>query len=93
MRVKPGKSTYKNICRILHMNFGFLIFPELEELDLVWPWEIISLWSKFAKGPEKCLMVTENPGPVICQKVISINPHLYFSDCPQLDFHQENNMA
>jgi hypothetical protein len=41
------------------MNFGFLIFPGLEELDLVGPWEIILLWSKFAQGPEKCLMVAE----------------------------------
>jgi transcriptional regulator GlxA family with amidase domain len=68
------------------MNFGFLIFPGLEELDLVGPWEIISLWSKFAKGPENCLMIAENYDPVICQKGMSINPHVDFSDCPKLDF-------
>ncbi len=68
------------------MNFGFLIFPGLEELDLVGPWEIISLWSKFAEGPEKCLMVAENPDPVICSKGMSINPHVTFEDCPPLDF-------
>jgi hypothetical protein len=49
------------------MNFGFLIFPGMEELDLVGPWEIISLWSKFAQGPEKRLMVAENLGPLIPQ--------------------------
>jgi transcriptional regulator GlxA family with amidase domain len=68
------------------MNFGFLIFPGLEELDLVGPWEIISLWSKFAQGPEKCLMVAENSGPMICNKGMSVNPHVTFEDCPQLDF-------
>lgn len=68
------------------MNFGFLIFPELEELSLVGPWEIISLWSKFAQGPEKCLMIAENPAPVICNKGMSINPHVTFADCPPLDF-------
>ena len=68
------------------MNFGFLIFPEMEELDLVGPWEIISLWSKFAQGPEKCLMVAENSGPVICNKGMSVNPHVTFADCPPLDF-------
>ncbi|MDR7666164.1 DJ-1/PfpI family protein [Methanosarcina sp. Z-7115] len=68
------------------MNFGFLIFPGMEELDLVGPWEIISLWSKFAQGPEKCLMVAENPGPVICNKGMSVNPHVIFRDCPPLDF-------
>ncbi|WP_269849260.1 DJ-1/PfpI family protein [Methanosarcina horonobensis] len=68
------------------MNFGFLIFPGLEELDLVGPWEIISLWSKFAQGPENCLMIAENPEPVICSKGMSINPHATFEDCPPLDF-------
>jgi len=68
------------------MNFGFLVFPGLEELDLVGPWEIISLWSKFAQEPEKCLMIAENPGPVICSKGMSINPHATFTDCPPLDF-------
>lgn len=68
------------------MNFGFLIFPGLEELDLVGPWEIISLWSKFAQGPEKCFMVAEKSGPVICSKGMSINPHVTFADCPPLDF-------
>ncbi len=68
------------------MNFGFLIFSGLEELDLVGPWEIIYLWSKFAQGPEKCLMVAENSRPVICSKGMSINPHVTFADCPPLDF-------
>lgn len=68
------------------MNFGFLIFPGMEELDLVGPWEIISLWSKFAQGPEKCLMIAENPDPVICNKGMSVNPHVTFADCPPLDF-------
>jgi transcriptional regulator GlxA family with amidase domain len=68
------------------MNFGFLVFPGLEELDLTGPWEIISLWSKFGQGPEKCLMVAENPGPVVCNKGMSINPHATFADCPPLDF-------
>ena len=27
------------------MNFGFLLFENLEELDLVGPWEMISIWS------------------------------------------------
>jgi transcriptional regulator GlxA family with amidase domain len=68
------------------MNFGFLIFPGLEELDLVGPWEMIGLWSRFAKGPENCLMVAERPGPVTCSKGMSLNPHFDFSSCPKLDY-------
>lgn len=68
------------------MNFGFLIFPGLEDLDLVGPWEMISLWSKHAAGPENCLMVAESLEPVISENGMSINPHVSFSDCPPLDF-------
>jgi hypothetical protein len=31
------------------MVFGFLLFPDLEELDLVGPWEMISMWRKYAE--------------------------------------------
>ena len=66
-------------------TFGFLIFPGLEELDLVGPWEMISLWSKSLQGPKTCLMVAQSRDPVICAKGMSINPHATFADCPQLD--------
>jgi len=42
----------QNVCKTCDMNFGFLTFPGMKELDLVGPWEMISLWSKFAQGPE-----------------------------------------
>lgn len=68
------------------MIFGFLIFPGLEELDLVGPWEMISFWSRYAQGPKRCLMIAENPFPVICAKGMSINPHVTFEACPSLDY-------
>jgi hypothetical protein len=49
------------------MNFGFLIFDGLEELDLVGPWEIISLWSRHAAGPENRLLVAGSHKTVICE--------------------------
>jgi transcriptional regulator GlxA family with amidase domain len=68
------------------MNFGFLIFPGLEELDLVGPWEMAGMWSKFAHGPENRLMVAEDSRPVLCSKGMSINPHADFAGCPPLDY-------
>ena len=67
-------------------KFGFLIFPGLEELDLVGPWEMISLWSKSLQGPGTCLMVAQSREPVICAKGMSINPQVAFNECPQLDY-------
>ncbi len=68
------------------MNFGFLIFPGLEELDLVGPWEMISLWSRRLDGPETCLLVAQIRAPVVCAKGMSLNPHAAFDDCPPLDY-------
>lgn len=68
------------------MIFGFLIFPRLEELDLIGPWEMISLWSKHLQGPETCLTVAQSRAPVLCAKGMSINPTIAFSECPQLDY-------
>ena len=35
------------------MIFGFLLFPDLEELDLVGPWELVDMRSQYSDGPEK----------------------------------------
>jgi len=67
------------------MNFGFLLFPGLEELDLVGPWEMISLWGKGLQGPETRLMIAETRDPVACAKGMSLNPHVTFNDCQPLD--------
>lgn len=67
-------------------TFGFLLFPDLEELDLVGPWEMISLWSKYLEGPERCLMVAQSRDPVRCAKEMLLLPHTTFADCPPLDY-------
>ena len=55
------------------MKFGFLVFPGMEELDLVGPWEMISLWGEFLHGPETRLLVAESREPVRCAKGMSLN--------------------
>ena len=68
------------------MNFGVLVFNEAEELDFIGPWEMLTMWSKHAKGPEKCLVVAEGLAPIVCAKGLSINPHVSFATCPALDY-------
>jgi transcriptional regulator GlxA family with amidase domain len=68
------------------MNFGFLVFPDVEELDLVGPWEMVGMWGKLFGGPEIRLIVAESVNPVICSKGLSIIPHVSFDECPQLDY-------
>ncbi|RUP26016.1 MAG: DJ-1/PfpI family protein [Curvibacter sp.] len=68
------------------MNFGILVFDDVEELDFVGPWEMLTMWRQVAEGPSHCLIVAQNPGPVRCAKGLSINPHVSFADCPPLDY-------
>jgi transcriptional regulator GlxA family with amidase domain len=68
------------------MNFGFLIFNQAEELDVVGPWEMVTMWSKVAGGPDNCLIIGESLNRVICAKGLSVNPHVSFASCPALDY-------
>ena len=38
------------------MNFGFLLLHDLEELDLIGPWEMFNVWSQMENGPEQFYM-------------------------------------
>jgi transcriptional regulator GlxA family with amidase domain len=67
------------------MTFGILIFPQVEELDFIGPWEMLAMWHQIAGGP-RCMIVAEQSGPVTCAKGLSVNPHVTFEDCPALDY-------
>jgi transcriptional regulator GlxA family with amidase domain len=66
-------------------NFGFLLFPDLEELDLVGPWEIINVWRDLFGEPEKCLTVSETGGMIRCRKGLQIVADTDFANSPPLD--------
>lgn len=68
------------------MNFGILVFPDAEELDFIGPWEMLGMWSKFANGPERRLLVAQELEPILCANGLSINPHVSFVQCPPLDY-------
>jgi transcriptional regulator GlxA family with amidase domain len=68
------------------MNFGFIVFNDLEELDLVGPWEMIGIWGLHALGPRNRLMIGESDSPVTCTNGMRIIPHTTFADAPDLDY-------
>ncbi len=68
------------------MNFGIIVFNQVEELDFIGPWEMVTMWRKVAEGPENCLIIGQSLEPVICAKGLSLNPHVSFASCPTLDY-------
>jgi transcriptional regulator GlxA family with amidase domain len=66
-------------------HFGFLMFPRYEELDLIGPWEMATMWREYANGPE-CLTIAERAGEVRCAKGLRTSADVAFTDCPELDY-------
>jgi len=46
------------------MEIGIVIFPEVEELDFVGPWEMFGMWGTHADGPRERYNVAQSAGPV-----------------------------
>lgn len=65
-------------------RIGFLAFPGVEELDLVGPWEMATMWQTYAGGPA-CVTVAEAAGPLRCAKGLGIVADHDFTSCPPLD--------
>src|SRR5512136_2447010 len=67
------------------MNFGFLVFPDVEELDSVGPWELVGMWSTHFEGPAQVL-ISQNGEAVRCAKGLKVAADCSFETCPALDY-------
>ena len=66
-------------------RFGILLFPGVEELDAVGPWEMATLWARQPSGPGQCLLIAQGEGPITCAKGMVLLPHASFASAPPLD--------
>jgi transcriptional regulator GlxA family with amidase domain len=70
-------------------SYGFLVFDDAEELDVVGPWEVITASSmlRVSEGgePDTTVMVAPGPEPIRCAKGMVMVPHRTFAECPPLD--------
>ncbi|MCH9670610.1 MAG: DJ-1/PfpI family protein [Gammaproteobacteria bacterium] len=67
------------------MKFGFLCYPGFEELDLIGPWEMATMWQHYNGGPE-CLTVGVDLAPVTCAKGLVVAPAHDFTSVGALDY-------
>jgi transcriptional regulator GlxA family with amidase domain len=66
-------------------RFGFLCYPGFEELDLIGPWEMATMWHSYARGPA-CVTVAAEAGPMRCAKGLEVVAAHGYADCPPLDY-------
>jgi cyclohexyl-isocyanide hydratase len=64
---------------------GILIYPQVEELDFVGPFEIMTYINKVQPDSTKVLLIAEKLEPVQAFNGMRILPDLTLEECPQLD--------
>lgn len=67
-------------------QIGVLLFDDVEELDAVGPWEVLSYWTRFYPQDGWAVSCLSADGlPVRCAKGLTIGAHHAIADAPALD--------
>ena len=67
-------------------QIGILLFPEVEELDAVGPWEVLGFWTRyFPDDGYETTTLSKNGGPVRCAKGMEITAAHSYRDAPPLE--------
>jgi transcriptional regulator GlxA family with amidase domain len=67
------------------MNIGFLLYPNVQPLDVIGPWEVFSSWRNLLNGPVELSMVAEHGGEIACDNSVSLRAHVSYEEAPQYD--------
>ncbi len=65
-------------------TIGILIYDDVEELDFVGPWEVLTPKPGIAER-NRVLTIAAHDGPVRCAKGLRVLPDTSFTDAPRLD--------
>ena len=67
-------------------QIGIFVFDEVEELDAIGPWEVLSCWTtQFPQDGWQAFVFAAEAKPVTCAKGLVITPHHSMSAMPALD--------
>ena len=65
-------------------TIGILLFDDVEELDFVGPWEVLTATAQVT-GQGRVVTIAERSDPVRCAKGLRVLPEHGFADAPALD--------
>ena len=67
-------------------QIGIVLFPEVEELDAIGPWEVLAFWTRnFPEDGHVVSCMSLSGGLVQCSKGLVVQSHYSFGDAPPLD--------
>jgi Transcriptional regulator containing an amidase domain and an AraC-type DNA-binding HTH domain len=67
------------------ITVGILIFPQVEELDFVGPFEVLNYVNKIQSKSTKVLLIAETARPIRASNGMQIIPDTTTENCPALD--------
>lgn len=86
----PTQKRRRATCSLRHddhvPNIGILLFENVEELDAIGPWEVLSYWCRnFPDDGWTVTTFSETGGIVRCSKGLDVVAHHSYADVPPLD--------
>lgn len=67
-------------------QIGIVLFSDVEELDAIGPWEVLSFWTRyFPQDGYAVSCLSRSGGLVQCAKGLVVQAHHSFADAPALD--------
>ena len=67
------------------LNIGIVLFEDVEELDFVGPWEVLTSAAADKTDELRVMTVAQEAAVLRCAKGLRVIPDHSFSDCPPLD--------
>lgn len=67
-------------------QIGILLFSDVEELDAIGPWEVLSYWTRnFPEDGYAVSCLSRSGGLVQCAKGLTVQAHYSYADAPPLE--------
>lgn len=67
-------------------RIGVLLFHDVEELDAIGPWEVLSFWARtYPQDGYEVATLSRDGGPVTCAKGLTVQSGHSFADAPPWD--------
>ena len=67
-------------------TLGILLYENVQPMDVIGPWEVLSFWQNTLKAPIDMHLISQNGSFVQCDNNITLKAHLDFKNSPQLDY-------
>ncbi len=67
-------------------HIGIVLFPDVEELDAIGPWEVLSFWTRYFPDDGYAVSCLSSAGGLVqCAKGLTVQAHYSFAEAPPLD--------